>query len=160
MSTANQTLHRLPKQGQISGVCAGLAEFFEIDVTLLRLIFVILAIATGGGVIVLYIVLSIVIPADDQTTKPVSPKSSTKSKSQVDNDLHPITENVQQLSRDLRDNRGINKIRNYLGFGLLILGGWLLLGQFFPRWFNFRWDYIWPALLILVGFLIITRGRD
>lgn len=44
-----------------SGVCSGLAAYFGLDTTLIRVIFVLLAIFGGSGVL-LYIVLWIVIP--------------------------------------------------------------------------------------------------
>lgn len=47
----------------IGGVCGGVAEYFEIDPTLIRLIAVIATILTGfvGGIII-YIVAMIIIP--------------------------------------------------------------------------------------------------
>lgn len=48
-------LMRLPERGKIAGVCAGLADYFDTDVSLVRLLWVILSIIPGvlvGGVIV------------------------------------------------------------------------------------------------------------
>jgi len=49
----------------IGGVCGGVAEYFEIDPTLIRLIAVIATVLTGfvGGIII-YIVAMIIIPKD------------------------------------------------------------------------------------------------
>ena len=47
-------LTRLPEAGRVAGVCAGLAAYYEADVTLVRLVWVILSIVPGvliGGVI-------------------------------------------------------------------------------------------------------------
>jgi len=41
-------LYRIPSEGMIGGVCAGLGEYLSADPTLIRLIFVILALAAGG----------------------------------------------------------------------------------------------------------------
>jgi phage shock protein C len=46
----------------IAGVAAGVAEYFNLDPALVRLVFVLLALAGGPGVL-LYIVLWIVMPA-------------------------------------------------------------------------------------------------
>lgn len=52
-----------PQQGKmIAGVCAGLSERFGIDVTLLRILFVVFALVGAGEV--LYIVLWIVMPKE------------------------------------------------------------------------------------------------
>ena len=55
---------RVPEEGKIAGVCAGLAAYFEADVTLVRLAWVALSIVPGvfvGG-IVAYIVAWVLIP--------------------------------------------------------------------------------------------------
>lgn len=48
---------------RFSGVCAGIAEYFEIDPTLVRLLFVLFTFAGGPGLI-LYIILALVLPED------------------------------------------------------------------------------------------------
>jgi len=51
----------------IGGVCAGLGEYFEIDFTLVRLIFVALALMTAiFPMLVFYVVAWIVIPAAEK----------------------------------------------------------------------------------------------
>jgi phage shock protein PspC (stress-responsive transcriptional regulator) len=53
-STAYRRLSRLPYQGKVAGVCAGLAAYFKVDVTVIRLLWVILSIVPGavvGGLI-------------------------------------------------------------------------------------------------------------
>ncbi|HVW82622.1 MAG TPA: PspC domain-containing protein [Candidatus Paceibacterota bacterium] len=55
-------LYRLPEAGWIWGVCAGLAAYFDIDVTLVRIAFVALAILTGGGFFLAYFLMVILIP--------------------------------------------------------------------------------------------------
>lgn len=138
MVEMKKSLYRLPKQGKITGVCAGLAEYFDIDVTIVRVIFVVMAFATGGAVILLYIILSIVLPVPGVTKG-------------------TIDEKVERLGQDLVDSKVVSRTRNYTGAALIILGAWLLLCQFFPQLFDFRWDYIWPILLMFFGFMIIIR---
>lgn len=47
----------------VLGVCGGLAEYLNVDATLIRLAFVLLALAGGPGLI-LYIALAIVMPQE------------------------------------------------------------------------------------------------
>ncbi|GIL12901.1 MAG: PspC domain-containing protein [Chloroflexi bacterium] len=54
-------LTRSSTDKRVAGVCAGLAEYFGVDATLVRLIFVIATLFGGPG-LVLYIVLWIVMP--------------------------------------------------------------------------------------------------
>ena len=46
---------------QLAGVCAGLADYFNVDPTIVRLIFVVAALAGGPGLII-YIILALVMP--------------------------------------------------------------------------------------------------
>ena len=56
-------LYKCRREGKIDGVCAGVAKFFGIDVTLVRLIWM-CSILFGGTGIVLYIVCMIVMPRE------------------------------------------------------------------------------------------------
>lgn len=48
---------------KISGVCGGLGEYFDIDSTLIRLVWVILALPTAiFGAVLIYIVAAAIIP--------------------------------------------------------------------------------------------------
>lgn len=50
---------------KIFGVCGGIAEYFDIDSTIIRIIWVILAFCYGIGVFP-YIIMALIIPKDNQ----------------------------------------------------------------------------------------------
>lgn len=56
-------LHRSTTDKQIAGVIGGIAEYFEVDPTILRLVFLLITVFTGfvPG-IVFYIVAALVMP--------------------------------------------------------------------------------------------------
>lgn len=60
-----ESTKRLTKSNDrmIWGVCGGLAEYFNVDPTLVRLFFVLFGLAGGPGVLV-YIVMAVVMPND------------------------------------------------------------------------------------------------
>jgi phage shock protein C len=58
---AGRKLYRSTSNRQLAGVCGGLAEYFNLDPTLIRVLFVILAVLGGSGV-VLYIAMWIIVP--------------------------------------------------------------------------------------------------
>jgi phage shock protein PspC (stress-responsive transcriptional regulator) len=60
--TKTKHLFRLREGAIIGGVCAGLAAYFNIDVAIVRLIFIILTFITGGGMVIVYIVMMIILP--------------------------------------------------------------------------------------------------
>ena len=57
----NKSLYRSQKNRVIAGVAGGMAEYFNIDPLIVRLIFVALLLAGGGGL--LYIIAWIFIPS-------------------------------------------------------------------------------------------------
>ncbi|MEG0178471.1 MAG: PspC domain-containing protein [Oscillospiraceae bacterium] len=54
-------LYKAREHRMLCGVCGGIAEYFNIDPTLVRLAFVLLCIAAGSGILA-YIVAAIIIP--------------------------------------------------------------------------------------------------
>jgi phage shock protein PspC (stress-responsive transcriptional regulator) len=60
-------LYQIREGAMLTGVCKGIAAYFDIDVTLVRIIFVVLAFATFGIAVLVYAVLAIIIPYADTT---------------------------------------------------------------------------------------------
>jgi len=54
-------LYKIDQGKMICGVCGGIAEYFELDPSLVRIAAVILA-CLGGGGLVAYIVAAVVLP--------------------------------------------------------------------------------------------------
>ncbi len=57
----NKKLYRSRTDRMVAGVAGGLAEYFNIDPTIVRLAFVLLALAGGPGLII-YVIMWIVVP--------------------------------------------------------------------------------------------------
>ena len=58
-------LTRLPNDKIIWGICAGLAQYFELDKTVVRIIIVLLLLFTGFfPVILLYVIAYFIMPVD------------------------------------------------------------------------------------------------
>lgn len=58
-------LYRIKQKQQIAGVCAGLAEYSDLDVTMVRFIFLALTGLTGGAFALVYIVMMFIVPVAD-----------------------------------------------------------------------------------------------
>ena len=56
-------LYRSRTNRQVAGVCGGLAQYFNIDATLIRVLFVLLAVLGGSG-LVLYLAMWIIVPKE------------------------------------------------------------------------------------------------
>lgn len=59
---APKRLYTLKEGAVLGGVCNGLAAYFNIDVTIMRLLFVVLAFVTSGFWILIYFIAMVVIP--------------------------------------------------------------------------------------------------
>ena len=56
-------LYRSDKDKMIAGVCAGLGNYFGIEPILIRLIFILITLFGGGGVLI-YLILWLIIPSE------------------------------------------------------------------------------------------------
>lgn len=60
-------LYKSSRNKKICGVCGGIAEYLNMDPTVIRLITAIIALARGSGII-LYIIMAFVMPYDNEIT--------------------------------------------------------------------------------------------
>lgn len=61
-SHSPRRLYRSRNQRVIAGVCGGLAEYFNLDPTWIRLIFILLSLLGVGLFIIVYIIFWIIVP--------------------------------------------------------------------------------------------------
>lgn len=142
MARTQQKLYRLPKEGIIAGVASGFAQYFTIDVTLMRLIFIGALLLTNGAMFIIYIVLAIIMPTPDNA-----------------NEKNNFGEKVENLAEEVRTSGRAQHLSNYVGIALILLGVWLLAGQFIPQLLDIQWSLLWPSLVIVIGVLIIAKGK-
>lgn len=143
---SSKRLYRKPSEGKVAGVSAGLSDYLDVDVTIIRLAFIVGLFATGGFVLLVYIVMAIIMPK--YPLKDGSPKVAAS-----------ISENVQSLSEEIKKTASGERLRNYFGFGLVLFGLWLLAVRFLPRLVDFNWEFIWPVLLIVIGLMIVMNRK-
>lgn len=61
---SNEKLYRSSTDKMLAGVCGGIAERLGVDSTIIRLLWVVLSLAYGSGII-FYIIAAIIIPSRD-----------------------------------------------------------------------------------------------
>lgn len=61
-------LHRSSRDKKLFGVCGGIAENVGVDANLLRILLVIVAVFSGGAVILVYLIAGFIIPRDPYDT--------------------------------------------------------------------------------------------
>lgn len=124
----------------IGGVAGGLAEYFDVDVVLVRILFLVLLLIGGGGLLG-YIILWIVIPSE-----PLVVFKNTDSSSNPDSTSYTVDDTEHE------DKTKNNNTAMVAGILLIIFGLFFLANRVLP-WFNLH-DY-WPLLLIIGGVFII-----
>jgi phage shock protein PspC (stress-responsive transcriptional regulator) len=69
MNAGNGTkiLVRSEKGRMLAGVCAGVADYFGLDVTLVRVIVAVVSVLTGGAGVLAYLAAWVIIPAEGAT---------------------------------------------------------------------------------------------
>ena len=67
MAGDTKRLTRSRTERWIGGVCGGIGNYFNLDPTVIRVIFVLLALIVGGGLLI-YLILWLIIPLEPETT--------------------------------------------------------------------------------------------
>ncbi len=76
--SSNKKLYRSSKNKILGGVCAGLGEYFDVDPTVIRLLWVVIFLMGGSGILI-YIIFWIVLPEEDTVKEVKNDKKGTKS---------------------------------------------------------------------------------
>ncbi|HHY81348.1 MAG TPA: PspC domain-containing protein [Clostridiales bacterium] len=135
----SKKLYRSARQCVIAGVCGGIAEYLNVDVTIVRLIWV-LSLFLGGAGVPVYIIAAIIIPKDEN-------QSGTIVVDENGNETF-----VPDESSNMKNNTLL-----LAGIAMIVIGGMVLVNEFFPFREILRQlrGYFLPAILIIAGFLII-----
>jgi phage shock protein C len=73
MTQPEKRLYRSRSNRVVAGVCGGLAEYFGVDTTVVRLAFALGIILGLGSLLVVYIVMVFVVPEEPLSSSPVPP---------------------------------------------------------------------------------------
>jgi phage shock protein C len=126
----------------VAGVAAGLADYFQLEVTWVRIAFV-LATFFGGGGLWIYIILWIAVPENS-----------------FSGIYEPPVNNDSVFSNLNKRKRSKEKINGSLIGGLIMiaLGSYFLLDEFniIPDWFNV--GKLWPLIFVFIGLSILFKG--
>lgn len=140
-------LYKSRENRVISGVCSGIAEYFDIDPVLVRVLFV-LFFFFGGSAVLAYIIGMIIIPENPVSSKT---KNNIASKKSVNSTVS-------------KTNSGKNSLA--VGLIFIVLGIFFLMGQihFFRIYFHWIrhnfWEILFPLFLILFGFVIVFNSKS
>jgi phage shock protein PspC (stress-responsive transcriptional regulator) len=130
----NRRLYRCRENRVITGVASGVAEFFGLDPTLVRVIWF-LSILFGGVTLLVYIGLAIIVPLE-----PLAAGASTAPAETAEPHRHD-------------SGRGGRWVTIF-GIALILLGGLALLNVVVPSIATAR--YLWPLFIIGMGAVLVV----
>ncbi len=149
----NRRLYRSQRDSVLGGVAGGVAEYLDVDSSIVRVIWAVLALLTGGLFAVLYVVMWIVVPESASPAAAADPASAGQADASARAASAPGSSAEEAPAH--RSGPG-----GALIFGLILIGIglWFLVDQYLPA---FDRDLIWPIALIALGaaLLIISLRR-
>lgn len=149
----NKKLYRSVKDKVLGGVAGGLAEYFDIDPVIVRVLFVVSLFFHGAGFIA-YIIMWLIIPeapyvfetAANFNTSDAAP-SSSEGKPKSDDPAAAYFKNLEE--KKLKRNKNI-------GIILVVLGSIFLADNFIPR---IHFADFWPIILIALGINLLMNSK-
>jgi phage shock protein C len=131
-------LYRSRDDKILGGVCGGLARYLGVSAVLIRILFVLLALANGLGILI-YLALWVLIPVGE----------STRSMAEAANPF-------EVSSEDRASHEATN--RAMVGGAVLVAVGLLLLLKNLGVLVWFRWDMVAPLMLVVVGAIVVLNA--
>jgi phage shock protein PspC (stress-responsive transcriptional regulator) len=152
-------LYRSTTDRKIAGVAGGLADYFEIDPLLIRLVFIILAVSGGAGLFI-YIVLWIATPDRPYSTQSTNnnPNPQPRQPDQPNNGAqNETTFTDAPPSINTEDVKPKHRRKGSLTGGLVLItiGALFMAAELIPQ-VNF-WD-LWPVILIVAGVGLLIKA--
>ncbi len=147
-------LERSTTNRVVAGVCGGIAEYLQVDATLVRVFFVIGTIITGGLGLLGYIILIVLMP------QPGKPRPFVKTSGVTTATLEDAANNDPTAAPPVvsppADPEAAERRRAAVGLFLVALGAIFLFGN--AGVFRIvRWDLIWPLVIIGIGALLLAQ---
>ncbi|MDI3475576.1 MAG: phage shock protein [Thermococcaceae archaeon] len=139
-------LVRSKKERMFLGVLGGIAEYLEVDPTLVRLVFVVLFVLNPGAMLILYFLAALVMPEEEgEEEKEVSER------------LREVVDEAEKKTKEVFSSEETVKT---LALILVIIGALLIASSLFPLVF------IWPLggrtllaiVLLIIGLILLVRG--
>lgn len=141
-------LERNQQNKMIAGVASGLAEYLDVDVTIVRIAFLIFAFF--GIAEFIYIIMWIAVPERPFFKNYTPFNTDYKVKEEPFIPQQPIYTPEKSKS---------NSGRVTVGLVLIAIGVWFMLAEFdiIPDWFSIV--KFWPVLLIVLGVVILSGAK-
>lgn len=179
-------LFRNEHEKVLAGVSSGIAEYMEVDVTIIRLLFVLSTIFLVGTGILVYIIMWIVVPVNNdpaarfskfndafknqnnpfQSSNPFGSQKSTAENTKSYQNWTSSTVRDEKFDSwkqtgDFKPYQKNNETgRTVAGLFLLVIGMYFLMDEFgmVPFWFQIT--KLWPLVFVAIGASFIIKSKN
>ncbi len=144
-------LYRSERDRVIAGVCGGLGEYFDVDPVLIRLIFIVIFLFGGSG-IVAYIIMWVLIPTES------SIKENLSSEEYIRKNSDELKDKAETFAKDISHSVDHENGRIIIGVFIALIGVCFLSTNFgfFPLFDIWK---LWPLVLVVIGFILIFKFK-
>jgi phage shock protein PspC (stress-responsive transcriptional regulator) len=150
----NRRLYRCRHDQRIAGVASGLAQYLDLDPSLVRVLWV-LSIFLGGVGLLLYIAMAIIVPLEPETGSGTVGASIGTS---TDEAPHASLTGWHATATEHRHgSRGRGRAATVFGMILILFGALALLDALLPSWAN-GGHFLWPAFVLGIGVLLVASA--
>ena len=147
-------LYRSRDNKVISGVCGGIAEYLDIDATIVRLLWAVTILFAGTGILA-YVLCIFIIPEEPRYKDEDGGGDEYEEENEVADDEEETTHGKREI---IKENK--NKNNNLVGL-IFIVVGMMFIANKILWWLNidFMWELFWPGLLVIFGVYLIAKKR-
>jgi phage shock protein PspC (stress-responsive transcriptional regulator) len=162
-------LYRCRHDRQLAGVASGIAEYLDMDPTLIRVLWI-LSVFFGGFTILLYVILAFVMPIEPDGMPVGMAASGTPAAAagtEGGGDPSATAADASATSQwvvapagpaHAHRARGEGRLGLVTGVALVVFGAIALIGPMFPGWVAAI--ALWPAFLVALGVgLVVAAAR-
>lgn len=152
----NRRLYRCRHDRRIAGVAAGVAEYFEADPTLVRILWF-LSIFFGGLGIFVYVAMALIVPLEPLSAAEAE-ADAARASARASGDL--ASGDAGTVVGHRHAPRRSAPWATIFGLGLIVLGSIALLDRILPGWDAGHW--VAPVFFIGIGAVLVARaiGKD
>ncbi|MCL2434908.1 MAG: PspC domain-containing protein [Lentimicrobiaceae bacterium] len=144
---SQKKLTRSISSRMIAGVCGGLGEYFNLDPVVFRVIFCVFGL-TGSGIIA-YLILILVIPAEDNVS---SAKCSGISEEWIDS----VTQEIKkEITEEVKEEIVTNVKKHSSSFALIAGATLIIIGLLF-LFHGFHFRYLIPVAFMGLGIILLA----
>lgn len=147
-------LYRSETNKILGGVCGGLGDYFDLDPNIIRVIFILLTVFGGSGLLI-YLILWIILPSKSQTT--LNGDHVRQNINEVKDKVHQFAHDLKFSSKRATDSNHTSQ-RSWLAIVVILLGLIFLFNNF---GFGSLIDLgrLWPLILVALGVSIILKDE-